>query len=385
MPTYNDAETIIESINSVFAQTYQNWELIIINDGSTDNTETIIKSILQKKKVADKIKYIFQINQGQLNAIINSISYITGDYVYILHSDDVFFDENVLFKASQFLSNKNLDGIITTLIPTFSKNNTDITGKLKIKKYVSNKKTLINLALNSGANLYMDMAFIKKEKFIEDYYYNYLTWNRPFWASIEKGNVLNIKSVNFEFFRYRVYNGNYIQSDLGKLVEINGELRTLTDLLGGIYLPCYSFQRIVFKIIYKLKLHNVFTPIYFKKKTPKTKVAKIITKFINRKLKNTKCLNDEYIMALKNFYSIDNNRLIDLTGLEISKYVCYGKDVTDFIKSKNDLMTRLICEMNKGFSGVLVNYNDEDAIKDILHFLNISQYVEIKLNKYDTK
>ena len=43
MPTYNDGISIKETLDSVMCQTYENWELVIVNDGSTDETETVIK------------------------------------------------------------------------------------------------------------------------------------------------------------------------------------------------------------------------------------------------------------------------------------------------------------------------------------------------------
>lgn len=48
MPTYNDAETIIDSIESLVNQTYLNWELLISNDGSTDNTRSLLKEFINK-------------------------------------------------------------------------------------------------------------------------------------------------------------------------------------------------------------------------------------------------------------------------------------------------------------------------------------------------
>ena len=50
MPTYNDADSIIETLDSVLKQTYQNWELLISDDGSTDNTKELIKNYIKEQK-----------------------------------------------------------------------------------------------------------------------------------------------------------------------------------------------------------------------------------------------------------------------------------------------------------------------------------------------
>ena len=98
-PTYNDGDTIEKTLLTIRQQTYKNWEHIIIDDGSTDNTKNIIVNYKEKYDKEDKIKYIYQENSDQLNAIINGSKYITGDYVYILHSDDFMPSETFLEDA----------------------------------------------------------------------------------------------------------------------------------------------------------------------------------------------------------------------------------------------------------------------------------------------
>ena len=68
MPTYNDEKTIIESIKSVVEQNYENWKLYVVNDGSTDNTENVLKNYIEENNLTKKISYIKQENQDQLRA-----------------------------------------------------------------------------------------------------------------------------------------------------------------------------------------------------------------------------------------------------------------------------------------------------------------------------
>lgn len=65
MACYNQAAYISDAINSLLAQTFYNWEAIIINDGSTDNIESVIQPILKKDS---RFIYIKQKNQGPSNA-----------------------------------------------------------------------------------------------------------------------------------------------------------------------------------------------------------------------------------------------------------------------------------------------------------------------------
>lgn len=87
MPIYNSSKYLIESIGSVINQDYENWELICINDGSTDNSLEIIKNYEQKNK---KIKVYSQRNLGPAQARKLGISESKGEYICYLDSDDVY-------------------------------------------------------------------------------------------------------------------------------------------------------------------------------------------------------------------------------------------------------------------------------------------------------
>ena len=85
LPTYNRAGTLMRAVNSVLAQNFSYFELIIIDDGSTDNTADLIKGLKD-----DRIKYIFQKNQERSAARNNGISNSIGKYICFLDSDDEF-------------------------------------------------------------------------------------------------------------------------------------------------------------------------------------------------------------------------------------------------------------------------------------------------------
>jgi len=100
--TYNYAQYIEKAINSVINQTMSDWELIVINDGSTDNT----KKILEKFKSHPQIAIINQSNKG-LNVTNNiALRLSQGKYIVRLDSDD-YFDENALLILSNILDTKH--------------------------------------------------------------------------------------------------------------------------------------------------------------------------------------------------------------------------------------------------------------------------------------
>lgn len=101
IPTYNRANFICTAIESVIGQTYKNWELIIVDDGSTDNTKEIISSYNN-----DRIRYIYQENQERSIARNNGINNARGEYICFLDSDDYFLD-NHLTLISEHISLNN--------------------------------------------------------------------------------------------------------------------------------------------------------------------------------------------------------------------------------------------------------------------------------------
>ena len=86
MPVYNGEKFIDDAINSVCAQTYDNWELIIVNDGSKDNTADVLK----KYEINSQIKIIHQENGGVSVARNTAISASKGEYIVFLDADDVW-------------------------------------------------------------------------------------------------------------------------------------------------------------------------------------------------------------------------------------------------------------------------------------------------------
>jgi glycosyltransferase len=117
---WNNKDTIKDAIESVLSQTYKNIEYIVVDGKSSDGTVEIIKSY------GDNIsKFISEKDKGIYDGLNKGIDLATGDIVGILHSDDLYFDIDVISSVvKEFKNNQNLDGIYGDLIYT-SKNNTD--------------------------------------------------------------------------------------------------------------------------------------------------------------------------------------------------------------------------------------------------------------------
>ena len=92
MPTYNCGQFIAESVCSIQAQTYENWELWITDDHSTDNTAAIVAPFLEDPRV----HYIYlQKNGGPAAARNEALRLVQGDYIAFLDSDDIWYPDKL--------------------------------------------------------------------------------------------------------------------------------------------------------------------------------------------------------------------------------------------------------------------------------------------------
>ena len=101
VPVYNVEPFISECINSILIQSYKNFELILVNDGSTDNSPTICEQYASKDK---RIKVIHKANGGLSDARNWGLKFSSGEYVVFLDSDDYWNDCDALFSLYSLLN-----------------------------------------------------------------------------------------------------------------------------------------------------------------------------------------------------------------------------------------------------------------------------------------
>lgn len=101
MPVYNSGNFIAKSIISVLAQDYVDWELICVDDGSTDNSREVIESFADRR-----IKYIPQKHTGKPSCARNAgIKISRGEFIAFLDSDDLYFSNSLSERVKYFVEN----------------------------------------------------------------------------------------------------------------------------------------------------------------------------------------------------------------------------------------------------------------------------------------
>lgn len=106
MPAFNAELYIAASVQSVIDQSYQNWELLIIDDGSTDQTAEKVNGFV---KTNNKLNYILQSNGGQGKARNRGILEAKGDYIAFLDADDLWVNNKLEVQVAELEKNKHID------------------------------------------------------------------------------------------------------------------------------------------------------------------------------------------------------------------------------------------------------------------------------------
>ena len=98
MPAYNASDFIREAVDSILAQTFRDFELIILNDGSTDDTQTIVESYRD-----ERIRLVNKANSGVASTLNEGLKLATGEFIWRHDADDISLPQK-LERQIQFMS-----------------------------------------------------------------------------------------------------------------------------------------------------------------------------------------------------------------------------------------------------------------------------------------
>ena len=181
IPVFNSQKFISKTLKSVFRQTFKKWQLIIIDDGSTDNTIVIIKKICKKIKEKNKIIILKNnINKGQAFSRNRGLKHSKSKFVTFLDSDD-FWDKNKLKNQINFMLSNNYDFTYTDY--KIIKNNQ--IKKITVPDFYNYKKFIHNSSINT-------CSMILKKKIIKNIYFKNLRFSEDYFFKcqiLRKGHI----------------------------------------------------------------------------------------------------------------------------------------------------------------------------------------------------
>lgn len=186
IPAYNSEETISNTIKSILKQTYQDFQLIIVNDGSQDRTQEIIEQY-----TSDRIELINTTNGGPGRARNIGISKSIGKYLVLVDADDELERDN-LEKRYNILKNQSVDLVIGSYIT---------------KVYDSHK--IVDEKKNEAPSQYIanHNKFLQTVYPLMDRQLMYVIWNKVYKLEIIKEN--NIKFPSYKSCEDRLFNIDY--------------------------------------------------------------------------------------------------------------------------------------------------------------------------------
>ncbi len=223
IPYYNGEDYIRETLKSVYEQTYQNFEVIIVNDGS----EQTALDVIEKSAVFKNLKIIHQDNKGQSSARNNGVRSATGKYILFLDCDDLI-EKTFLEKTHSILSKKPEVRVCYTKGKFFEK-----TDKEWVLQPFNTFDFLIENCIPITALIYKD-DFEKAGGFDTQLNY-YEDWD--FWISLIEMGFKVHKIDEFLFF-YRIRN----TTDSLTNTSIDNSSR-LSDNFFEIYKKHYTFYK----------------------------------------------------------------------------------------------------------------------------------------------
>jgi len=254
IPTYNYAQYICEAIESVLNQTYKDFEIIVVDDGSTDNTKEVIKPYL------NKIKYIYQQNSGPSSARNRGIKEAKGEYIAFLDADDIWLPQKLELQIKFMEKEKEVGLIFSDMIlfnekgiikNSFLKEKLFF-NKLSIKPLSSTEKVIYDNVFNALLQenfIPTNTVIVKKECFNKVGFFDetlFSVEDRDMWLRI--GLFYDIGFINFPLVLTRFHETNI---SANQELALKSRLKVMKKFLNYSNLPIKS-KKIIKQTINKI-------------------------------------------------------------------------------------------------------------------------------------
>lgn len=267
IPVYNGADTISRTIDSLIAQTYDDWIALVINDGSTDGTNDILMQY--KNRYPSKIKVVCQKNIGQAETRNHAVKMATGKYVMFVDADD-YLDPDYVGTYVKEAEKGDYDCVIGGFRREDNKGNI-------IKKFVPSSRWLMYSHMVPWARIFKRQFLLDNDiEFLnisigEDSYFNFkvLFATDNIKCIDNMGYVWYVNNGSISFSRHK---GFSVTDEIVTLLNSLAETLDMNDVLVQAWLVRYVVWYLLFsgkntdrsdfictddKLFAWLKLHNV--------------------------------------------------------------------------------------------------------------------------------
>ena len=281
IPVYNGEEYLKRCIDSVLNQTYKNLEIIVINDGSKDNSKSILDEY--EKKYPDIIVHVDQENKGVAKTRNRAINMAKGEYITFCDNDD-FFDEDYIETLYKNCENGKYDVVVSGY--RRPNENGEIIKEAHLQDYEWSKYMIVTpwakifrksyiidnkidyLSNDIGEDIYFNiqaMTLTKKIKIIDYVGYNWF-YNTK---SVSNTKHKDIRKIDI----YKFLNNTYDVVKEKKILENNYEIIEMVFIKTVMWILTYSCKKLPYKVI-KEEYEKLFN--WLEERFPNYKKTKLI-------------------------------------------------------------------------------------------------------------
>lgn len=340
VPIYNSEKYISKCIESILKQSYSNFELILVDDGSLDNSLFICKNYERDKRV----KIIQQDNQGVSKARNIGISIATGEWITFIDSDDEI-EENMLDTMVQELKDEEIDFIFTG----FKKFYFSEKGLKKQEKYSCNSKIMYIKDFFNNISLYLENCLLQgpceklfKKEILNKYNIFFpedMSYGEDTYFVYDYLKYINkISCINQMFYHYNVYekkdslNSIFRKDKFEITILLNNKLKNLLNN----YLEYQKIEQIFNNNLY-ISYINFCNELCKSNKDKSFKIS--ILKDLNNKdivKKFCKSIKEKRIQDKIVFYCINNKlNIIEFIFFSFKEIIRKNNLIFSFIKKFN--------------------------------------------------
>ena len=201
VPCFNQGEYLSDCLNSIIDQSFTNWECIVVDDGSTDNTSDIAKAFEKKD---DRIKYSIKTNGGLSSARNFGISLSKGEFILPLDADD-YISKNYLQCSYDEINKSNDNKVVFGVVQNFGANNERY---VNVNDFIFENQLLFNQIHCSG--LYRKLDALEIKGYDEQLKNGFEDWEFYIRLLGSGGNAIQLNNITL-FYRRK---NNSMFSDL---------------------------------------------------------------------------------------------------------------------------------------------------------------------------
>lgn len=231
-PAYKAESTILDTIRSVQAQTFDQWEMLVVDDGSPDQTANVVARLAADDA---RIRLIRQVNAGPAMARQRALLHANGRYVAFLDADDLWLPDKLAHQMA-FMAREQA-AISFTSFRRMNADGSDIGHRIRIPRYLTYRQLLGNTAM-ATSTVIVDRSLAGEFRMTKTYYDDFVLWLEI----LKRGHTA--VGLDEDLMRYRVMSAS-VSRNKGRSARMVWQTYRKIEQLS-FFTSAYHFVRYAF-------------------------------------------------------------------------------------------------------------------------------------------